>query len=244
MTINTEVSNLCFMIENAILKDMATQPVLSEDVMCQMERITVYYKCNAQGVLLNAGDAISGAPDVLVKYKVYILPQGSEDKDPITRVVQAECGCETDFEKGFIRIATWMMGKKMQKGFVSEIQHEANHYFQNFKGQEKNEGLYDRMVALFNAGDDYDREVCMSLYYSFTTEQDAFANQFYRYLMTNHLKKCIDYRTAMSLSIYPTFTSRVYGVEQFPNIFLNEILRDLGCPRVNIRDESTKPRDG
>lgn len=110
-----------------------------------------------------------------------------DKEDYIKHKSSINTNCISNFENKSIGLRLVMINGEPNEEFNSSIQHEVNHIYQYANGATKNEDLYDRVTKVANNKQfGYnDRIIALALYFTFTTEQDAFTNQYFAFLKQN-----------------------------------------------------------
>lgn len=129
------------------------------------------------------------APAINVRYCIYFVENDSEYNLALRKLKLF--GGITDYKKKYISLYLGMFGDREGPDFKSIIQHELNHLFQTYNGQEKNDEYYDKLTDLFKNGNYQDRIIAYALYLAYNTEISSFASQYYRYLKQNNIPRVI-----------------------------------------------------
>lgn len=97
----------------------------------------------------------------------------------------------SDYDNGIIKVVSYFFGDTLDNSMYGEIYHELTHMFQYVHGASKNANLYDAVIQMYKDGNSshnaLETYVALSLYYSFSHEQNAMAHQFYAHLKNNDL---------------------------------------------------------
>lgn len=128
-----------------------------------------------------------GIDAINVKFLVYFLNYSESD---IKFYNSISHNCYSDFEKREIFISTYFFGKSVPTDLYESLYHELTHLYQIARGGDKDEMLYNKIMAVHP--DTEDAVIARTLYYTFRSEQDAFTHQFYISLMKNKPWESID----------------------------------------------------
>lgn len=138
-----------------------------------------------------------------VEYVMYFTNSEELYNNLIARI-ESNTHSEADEETNTIRIISGFIGNEVASDFYETIEHELNHLLHYGMGFQKRQELYDKTKELIKLGrnnmDVYYVGLCS--YYSFKHEQDAFAQQFYKFLMQHKYNGDID--ALIRYSVYPT----------------------------------------
>jgi hypothetical protein len=127
-------------------------------------------------------------PNINIKYIVYYF-DNIEDYNIAVKYNVINTNCYSDIKNNTIGLYLVMINNHPYIDFKSSIQHEVNHFYQNSMGQVKNEDFYEKVVKLTKSTNIKERNIALALYYTFTTEQDAFISQYYAYLKSNNISQ-------------------------------------------------------
>ena len=116
-----------------------------------------------------------------VKYIMYLVDSYDEYYNSL------EHNSWSSYEDRTMTIVFAVIEGKVHPEFLSDIYHEVEHLFQYGMGMQKRIDLYDAIVEELqnNNNTELQKAMCRLIYYTFSHEQDAFANQFYAFLKTN-----------------------------------------------------------
>ena len=92
--------------------------------------------------------------------------------------------CLADINDNSIRMSVAVVNGVLRDDFADDVHHEVNHLLQNAYGGKKNETLYGRCVSIIhdNTIEQPYKSPAYAVYYTFRSEQDSFAPQFYSML--------------------------------------------------------------
>lgn len=122
-----------------------------------------------------------------VKYIAYYFNDEKDYKDFFIRHKNRLIS-ECDYENRCIHYRFAILNDKIPEDFDGMIQHELSHFYQNDNGQTKNENFYEKLRDIINySNNEIDKCIAYTLYLTFNTEIDAFANQYYAYLRQNNV---------------------------------------------------------
>ncbi|MCD8208686.1 MAG: hypothetical protein LUD72_12165 [Bacteroidales bacterium] len=231
-----EVKNLTTALANALIQDHSKDKGAFHETNTDNGQ-KIAYKCNTEGVRVSLLPILGVNKDVSLRYKVYLLDDPTTQKrNNNLNYVYYNSGGECDFDNSFIRLTTYIYNGTLGQSWVADIQHEAGHYFQNFKGQKKNDVLYQQVVDLVKSGNKNKMDVGWTLYYTFPTEQDAFANQFYRWLIDNKRDaKDLDFEEVLQNTEYGRFIKYAKRARACAENTINRIIRPLGFDNQKYR---------
>lgn len=128
-----------------------------------------------------------------VKYVIYFFSDINEYNHFLYRTSDDESrNSMSDYATKQLTIVSSIVSGTFSDSFYGEIYHELTHLYQYSQGAQKDETLYDKVIKLYNQGikeDNIDKQyVALNVYYSFKTEQDAMAHQFYATLVNLQTK--------------------------------------------------------
>lgn len=142
--------------------------------------------------------------ELLTVHYIMYYCQSTEEYDIILGKLGEGANSESDEATNTIKIVSGFIDNNVAYDFYETISHELNHLYHYGMGFEKRNDLYEKTKHLINLGkiniDAYYVGLCS--YYSFKHEQDAFAQQFYSYLMQNQPQDKTN--EIYKYSIYPT----------------------------------------
>ena len=112
-----------------------------------------------------------------VDYRLYLFDSADDYNQHYTEIGNSEY--KDDENKLYLRIG--IVEGYYTPNIAEEVYHELNHAYQYGMGLEKKVGLYDKVAKVFSekSQDSLWLSMAKILYYTFTHEQDSFANQFY-----------------------------------------------------------------
>lgn len=117
---------------------------------------------------------------------------------------------EFDENKQMITIVSGFVNDKVHEEFYGTIEHELEHLFKYSVGIEQREDLLNKAYILCDEDNETMNNVGICCYYSFKEEQDAFKQEFYRYLMQNKPKT--NKETAIENFMYYTTVRNAYEI--------------------------------
>lgn len=123
---------------------------------------------------------VFGSP-ITVIYEIFYCGDDGEYKSLLMNNV---LDCISDTANNSIKIGVAVVNGEIVDDYVDDVYHEVNHLLQNAMGASKNETLYDKCVSFIKSVnvDKPLKAPAYAIYYTFKTEQDSFAPQFYSYL--------------------------------------------------------------
>lgn len=129
-----------------------------------------------------------------VKYLIYFFSDINEYNHFLYRTSDDESrNSMSDYITKQLTIVSSIVSGTFSDSFYGEIYHELAHLYQYSQGAQKNDTLYDKTIKLYKQGtkeDNIDKQyVALNIYYSFKTEQDAMAHQFYATLVDMQIKE-------------------------------------------------------
>lgn len=186
--ISVEVLRLSKEISNAIQDNMSLQ---------HMRYSQVNNRPFLEGnIKHNINNRIDGIEELDIDYVIYFVSSnkeynsiGSNDEESL------KLNSYSDYDSRKICIVSGYnnIEGEMIASFFSTIMHEINHLYEYGKGLEKNVSLYEKTIEMINSEDIQLKYVGYTLYYTFRHEQDAFAHQFYGFLIQNKPQENIEY---------------------------------------------------
>lgn len=123
---------------------------------------------------------IPSIDDLKLTYTIYTI---QNDYNDLRRLTNVSLNCESEYKDGTMTIVSYLINGKCSKDLYESVYHELTHIFQYSNGMSKNEVLYYKIAN--NKNDNYSQSIGRVLYYTFKSEQDAFAHQFYASLFHN-----------------------------------------------------------
>lgn len=190
-SVSDEVDELAIFVTQNIIKDSRNQRKKVSNV--------TYAKFVENSFQIKVSNFLKGGNILTVNYIMYYVDsQGAYDL-----LNGGKYGnCEADEETNTIKIVSAFINDKVANDLEEKISHELNHLYHYGQGMGKRKDLYDKTRDLLNLGkqniDAYYIGLCC--YYSFKHEQDAFAQQFYTFLMNNKPKG--EFKDLLMLSDY------------------------------------------
>ena len=166
-----------------------------------------------------------------VDYRLYLFDSAEEYNQHYTEIGNSEY--KDDENKLYLRIG--IVEGYYTPNIAEEVYHELNHAYQYGMGFEKKVHLYDKVAKVFSekSQDSLWLSMAKILYYTFTHEQDSFANQFYANL--NAVKSKLSFEEAVLR--FPNFVdfkqSKAFYKEADRNHdeSINDVLRYFGMTR-------------
>lgn len=119
---------------------------------------------------------------IKIVYTIYKI-NDEIDRTLLTRQ-RVSLNCSWDEPTQEMQIVGMIDNGELTDDTVEAITHETEHLFQYSLGMEKRIDLYDKVIEFYKQRDkdEIAYYIALAMYYTFKHEQDAFAQQFYRFL--------------------------------------------------------------